>query len=221
MDIVVGLQVTGQWVKSDGITFVSSSCNIYSCSFDFSEDWQEYTKTAVFRLNDGTSIETPISNNTCKIPWEALDNPGVLRIGVYGLSGQQPDLKRYPTVWSREIRVVEGVPGGDKVDIAQAAINFGLDVPDGSKINDYAEAILAYSQKSNKYIHSFSGTTTVSIPASNHGQVPPVIDVYILVGSTYVKTVGYQTDGYKVAVDSSGNITITFNAKTSGKVIIM
>lgn len=113
MDIVVGLQVTGQWVKSDGITFVSSSCNIYSCSFDFSEDWQEYTKTAVFRLNDGTPIETPISNNTCKIPWEALDSPGVLRIGVYGLSGQQPDLKRYPTVWSREIRVVEGVPDGD------------------------------------------------------------------------------------------------------------
>lgn len=73
-----------------------------------------------------------------------------------------------------------------KVDIAQAAINFGLDVPDGSKINDYAEAILAYSQKSNKYIHSFSGATTVSIPASNHGRVPPVIDVYILVGSTYI-----------------------------------
>lgn len=114
MDIVVGLQVTGQWVKSDGITFVSSSCNIYSCSFDFSEDWQEYTKTAVFRLNDGTPIEIPVSDNACKIPWEALQNPGILRIGVYGLTGQYPDLKRYPTVWSREIKVAEGVPDGDE-----------------------------------------------------------------------------------------------------------
>lgn len=108
-----------------------------------------------------------------------------------------------------------------KVDIAQAAINFGLDVPDGSKINDYAEAILAYSQKSNKYIHSFSDTTTVSIPASNHGRVPPVIDVYVQEGSSYVKTSGYPTNGYKVTVSSAGDITVTFNAKTSGRVIIM
>lgn len=113
MDIIVGLQVTGQWIKSDGITFVSSSRSIYSCSFDFTEDWQEYTKTAVFRLNNGTPIEIPIANDTCRVPWEALQNPGVLRIGVYGISGQYPDSKRYPTVWSREIKVAEGTPEGD------------------------------------------------------------------------------------------------------------
>lgn len=110
-----------------------------------------------------------------------------------------------------------------KVDIAQAAVNFGIEMPDGSKIDDYAEAILEYSQnpKSSKYIHSFSGARTVSIPASNHGRVPPMIDIYILEGSNYVKSSGYPTDGYKVSVTSSGDITITFNTATTGKAIIM
>ena len=69
MDIKVGLTVNGQWIKADTIMLVSSSVNIYHCSFDFSQEWEPYTKTAVFCLNSGEPIETPVDNNNeCVIP---------------------------------------------------------------------------------------------------------------------------------------------------------
>lgn len=113
MDIKVGLTVNGQWIKADTIMLVSSSINIYHCSFDFSQEWELYTKTAVFCLNSGEPIEQPVdSNNECVIPWEALENEGALFIGVYGINEDSDEMERYPTVWTKEIRVAKGVPQG-------------------------------------------------------------------------------------------------------------
>ena len=114
MDIKVGLTVNGQWIKADTIMLVSSSVNIYHCSFDFSKEWEPYTKTAVFCLNSGEPIETPVDNNNeCVIPWECLENEGALFIGVYGVTTQDDgEMERYPTVWTKEIRVAKGVPTG-------------------------------------------------------------------------------------------------------------
>ena len=113
MEIPIRLNVTGQWIKSGGIVLVSSSVNIYSCSFVFSDDWNGYTKTAVFCLNDGTNFEVPILQDTCNIPWEALQEPGNLRIGVYGIMGSCENGQRYPTVWTNDIRVARGTPSGE------------------------------------------------------------------------------------------------------------
>ena len=110
MEIPIRLNVTGQWIKTGGIVLVSSSVNIYSCSFVFSDDWNGYTKTAVFCLNDGTNFEVPILQDTCNIPWEALQEPGNLRIGVYGIMGSCENGQRYPTVWTNDIRVARGTP---------------------------------------------------------------------------------------------------------------
>ena len=113
MEIPIRLNVTGQWIKTGGIVLVSSSVNIYSCSFVFSDDWNGYTKTAVFCLNDGTNFEVPILQDTCNIPWEALQEPGNLRIGVYGIMGSCENGQRYPTVWTNDIRVARGTPSGE------------------------------------------------------------------------------------------------------------
>lgn len=110
MEIPIRLNVTGQWIKTGGIVLVSSSVNIYSCSFVFSDDWNGYTKTAVFCLNDGTNFEVPILQDVCNIPWEALQEPGNLRIGVYGIMGSCENGQRYPTVWTNDIRVARGTP---------------------------------------------------------------------------------------------------------------
>lgn len=110
MEIPIRLNVTGQWIKTGGIVLVSSSVNIYSCSFVFSDDWNGYTKTAVFCLNDGTNFEVPILQDICNIPWEALQEPGNLRIGVYGIMGSCENGQRYPTVWTNDIRVARGTP---------------------------------------------------------------------------------------------------------------
>lgn len=110
MEIPIRLNVTGQWIKTGGIVLVSSSVNIYSCSFVFSDDWSGYIKTAVFCLNDGTNFEVPILQDICNIPWEALQEPGNLRIGVYGIMGSCENGQRYPTVWTNDIRVARGTP---------------------------------------------------------------------------------------------------------------
>ncbi|MHC1722435.1 MAG: hypothetical protein AB9836_04420 [Aminipila sp.] len=44
--------------------------------------------------------------------------------------------------------------------------------------------------------------------------------VFILEGDKYVKTVGYPGTGYKVSIDSTGNVIITTSVKFPGKVIV-
>ena len=114
MDIKVGLTVNGQWIKADTIMLVSSSVNIYHCSFGLSQEWERYRKTAGFCLNSGEPIERAVDNNNeCVIPWECLENEGALFIGVYGVTTQDDgEMERYPTVWTKEIRVAKGVPTG-------------------------------------------------------------------------------------------------------------
>lgn len=110
-----------------------------------------------------------------------------------------------------------------KVDIVQAAVNFGLEVPAGSQIGAYSEAILAYSQSpaGSKYVQAFTGQTTVTITAATHGcGETPWVDVYILEGENYTKTQGYPTEGYKITITATGDVTVTFTASTSGRIII-
>lgn len=72
-----------------------------------------------------------------------------------------------------------------------------------------------------KYKQAFSAQTTVSILASTHGcGIDPVVNVWITEGDNYIQTFGYPSDGYKVSCDASGNVTITFNSSSSGKVVI-
>ena len=110
-----------------------------------------------------------------------------------------------------------------KVNIVQAAVNFGLGVPDGSKIDTYSEAILQYSQSpaSSKFVQAFTVQTTVTITAATHGcGETPWVDVYILEGENYTKTQGYPTEGYKVTISATGDVTVTFTTSTSGRIII-
>ena len=368
MDIKVGLTVTGQWIKSDAVALVSSSKNIYHCSFDFSSEWESYTKTAVFCLNSGDPIETPVNLNDCVIPWEALQNPGILFIGVYGILSEDDEVvERYPTVWTKQIKVLEGVPDGiqenapsstqweqfvvdvkENADIAEGsaksamasasdaesyaksasesmgsaqtfsleaethagnaeksataaktsednaatsadeAKNISIKMPiigdngnwftwnvesgeytdtgkpsrgasgssatisvgstttgtpgtqasvtnSGTNMNVILDFTIPKGEKGDKgdkgdtgdagvvvkYKQAFSAQTTVSILASTHGcGIDPVVNVWITEGDNYIQTFGYHSDGYKVSCDASGNITITFNSSSSGKVVI-
>lgn len=110
-----------------------------------------------------------------------------------------------------------------KLNIVQAAANFGLEVPAGSQIGTYADAILTYSQSpaGSKYVQAFTAQTTVTITAATHGcGETPWVDVYVLEGENYTKTLGYPTEGYKVTINATGDVTVTFTASTSGRIII-
>ena len=178
MDIKVGLTVTGQWIKSDAVALVSSSKNIYHCSFDFSSEWESYTKTAVFCLNSGDPIETPVNLNDCVIPWEALQNPGILFIGVYGILSEDDEVvERYPTVWTKQIKVLEGVPDGIQENVPSptqweqfvADVKEDADIAEGS-----AKSAMASASDAESYAKSASesmgSAQTFSLEAETHAE---------------------------------------------------
>ena len=76
----------------------SGSVNVCQAQFEFSEDWDGLTRTAVFRA-DWKSVSVLLDEtNCCTIPWEVLEVPEIkLFCGVYGTRGGETVL---PTVWA-------------------------------------------------------------------------------------------------------------------------
>ena len=76
----------------------SGSVNVCQIQFEFSEDWDGLTRTAVFRAG-GKSVPVLLDEtNTCVVPWEVLEKPEIkLFCGVYGVRDGEVVL---PTVWA-------------------------------------------------------------------------------------------------------------------------
>ena len=102
--------VNGQSIRVPGCAgaFYSGSAGIYSLSFEFSPDWDGWGKTAVFQSETGDPIEVPIVGETCVIPWEVLQSPGRVKVGVYGVRGDDT----MPTAWADSLIVRKGTPTG-------------------------------------------------------------------------------------------------------------
>ena len=49
--------------------------NITQCEFEFTDEYEDLTKQAVFSTCEST-YKVPILNNQCTIPSEVLENPG-------------------------------------------------------------------------------------------------------------------------------------------------
>ena len=91
------ITVKGQTIAITDELLVENSQGVYECSFVFDSAWDTYAKTAVFQLNYETPIDVVLTNDTCVIPWEALQHDGNLRIGVVGTYEEEV----YPTLWAR------------------------------------------------------------------------------------------------------------------------
>lgn len=81
-------------------TITSGSVNVNPVRFEFSADWDELAKIAVFRTGPGDSGISvfPNVNGECSIPWETLVKPAVrLQVGLYGTKGGEIIL---PTIWA-------------------------------------------------------------------------------------------------------------------------
>lgn len=89
---------------------VSGSVNIYKAEFEFDNTWDGYEKIAVFSAkNKGQSAysvrrEVLLSENSCVIPWEVLEEEGKLKIGVYGVRED----KRLPTIYTDGEIILDG-----------------------------------------------------------------------------------------------------------------
>lgn len=87
----------------------SGSVNVYPVQFEFSEDWDGLTRTAVFKAGAETRSILLDDTGKCIIPWEVLSSHGrQLTAGVYGTQDGDVVL---PTVWADLGTILEGVPG--------------------------------------------------------------------------------------------------------------
>ena len=66
--------------------------NITTLNFEFSDEYEGLTKMAVFS-NCETSIKIAILNNQCSIPFDVLEEPGQVLLGVYGYEGEDDSLE--------------------------------------------------------------------------------------------------------------------------------
>lgn len=66
--------------------------NITTLNFEFSEEYEGLTKMAVFS-NCETILKTAILDNQCTIPFEVLEEPGQVLLGVYGYEGEGEELE--------------------------------------------------------------------------------------------------------------------------------
>lgn len=125
-------------VDSEVIT--TGSVNVYECLFRFSEGWDGYTKTAVFRYREQTFEVLLDENNMCTIPWEVLDiavndapiYSSYLMVGVCGVKGNSV----LPTIWVNAGTIFRGaeidtdtenLPTPSLVEQALAALGKAVD----------------------------------------------------------------------------------------------
>lgn len=86
----------------------SGSVNVYSVQFQFSDDWIDLYRVAVFKAGKESRKVLLTSSGECVIPWEVLNTHKVhLKVGVYGTQGGEIVL---PTIWADLGEILEGVP---------------------------------------------------------------------------------------------------------------
>lgn len=90
----------------------SGSVNVSYVQFEFSEDWEGMTRTAVFKAGEESRCVLLDESGVCAIPWEVLAAGGRrLTAGVCGTLDGDTVL---PTVWANLGIILEGAKAGQE-----------------------------------------------------------------------------------------------------------
>lgn len=71
--------------RTDSNVAIADSVDFLTATFSFSEEWENCSKTIIFRSGD-TIKSLLLENNTCIVPWEVI-NLGGFKISVIGVNG--------------------------------------------------------------------------------------------------------------------------------------
>ena len=87
---VLNFTVTGQQlVRNEELIVVASSREYLSTAFIFSQEWDDCTKTAVFRKASDEAFSVFLDeNNSCVVPWEVIACPH-FTVSVFGVCGDE------------------------------------------------------------------------------------------------------------------------------------
>ena len=178
------LQVVGQMIAfTERETLVSGTVNKYRAEFAFDDSWDGYTKTAVFRADSFghiTSREVLLAGDACQVPHECLIAGALLRVGVYGISG---DITT-PTIYTHEpIGIARGAEPAEStqdptpgvyqqiINIIEAGAIAGPPGPQGPK-GDTGEPG-PQGPKGDTGATGPQGVTGLQGPAGERGEVGP------------------------------------------------
>lgn len=150
-------------------TIESGEYNVTPCNFTFTEEYEGLIKTAVFTKNS-RSYKMNIINNMCQIPYEVLENPGAVALGVFAYEEQNQFLVlRYsprPTVFN--------VTQGSYKENAENSTP-----PTPTQFEQYEEALAEGLQEvENVDIDAQKEGTVATVTITNRNGTEKVVEIY-------------------------------------------
>ena len=123
-------------VRVDKKDVVADSLNYLTCKFEFSKDWGDVIKTAVFVSNTDAVYNVILEDDCCIVPWEVICKPSFdvsafggsrittnsVRVDVTGSGCREGDESREPTpdVYEQILAKLENVDGVTPEQIQEA-----------------------------------------------------------------------------------------------------
>ena len=192
------LQTIGQTLELvEASQLVSGSVDITVAEFVFDESWDGFTCTAVFE-SDTISEPRILIDNKCNTPANALQARGHLRIGVYGVKGNQ----RKPTIYADLGYIYQGAK------LSEATQDPGPTVFD-QIINELAAARLDTGKKADR------AEKAAAASAEEHKLITGVVSEFDNTINDFNKNVTAKTGAFDK--NSTGK-TAEYNANHTAKV---
>ena len=113
----IGLLANGQSLTVElNPTVASGGCNTVEVHVDFSDDWDGFSKSAVFftSLNKNAIYEIVMTDGKCVVPSEVMEKECMLFIGVRGVNSNDNEVKTTSLV---KYKISEGTPTGTGIPV--------------------------------------------------------------------------------------------------------
>lgn len=90
-NVTITFNVNGQIISRNekDTTLLSDSIDLIKARFNFSPEWQGYTKTAIFKSNTKKPYSRILVDDVCMVPPEAIKKSKYMSVSVFGVSGTQ------------------------------------------------------------------------------------------------------------------------------------
>ena len=94
----------------------SGEVNTIKVHVDFSDEWNDFGKNAVFftSLNKNAIYEIVMTNDECIVPSEVMTKSGTLYIGIRGVNSEKNEVKTTSLV---KLKISEGAPTGNSTGV--------------------------------------------------------------------------------------------------------
>lgn len=107
-----------QIVRLDQELLTTENVNSVECSFTFSQEYEGLDLFAVFYRNEEDNRFVEIKDGVCMLPWELLQEEGILYVGAYGIRNTEEEVEKRTTTNAVVVRVVASLSSEAAPDAA-------------------------------------------------------------------------------------------------------